>query len=146
MAADRQIAANRRNAGNSTGPRSSGGRKRSSRNSYRHGLTASPAACAERAKRIERLARKIAGPAGANIFTLDCARAAAQAAFDLAQVRQIKVAVIERARAFGEIDESDAEAVRGALPELVTLDRYERRAVVRRDRSIDAIIDRNKNK
>ena len=61
MATERQIAANRRNAGNSTGPRSSGGKKRASRNSYRHGLAAAVTTTEEDAKRIERLARRIAG-------------------------------------------------------------------------------------
>jgi hypothetical protein len=96
---------------------------------------------------FERLARTpwpIACWASSGI-TLDYARAVAQAEFDLAHVRQIKVAMIERMRSFGEIDASDAEAVRGALPELLNLDRYERRAAARRDRSVLAIIDRIKN-
>jgi hypothetical protein len=38
MASERQIAANRRNAQRSTGPRSASGAKRSSQNAYRHGL------------------------------------------------------------------------------------------------------------
>ena len=41
MASDRQIAANRRNARKSTGPRSGAGKKRARRNAYRHGLTLS---------------------------------------------------------------------------------------------------------
>jgi len=40
MASERQIAANRRNAARSTGPRTAGGKLRSRRNAYRHGLTA----------------------------------------------------------------------------------------------------------
>lgn len=158
VASERQIAANRRNAGNSTGPRSSGGRKRASRNSYRHGLTATMASSAKLAKAVERLARKIADDT-TNPLTLEYARAAAQAEFDLARVRQAKVAVIERMLALGEFDgpragitepvEAEAmppeelerlgEAVRRALPELANLDRYERRAAVRRDRSLIAI-------
>ncbi len=46
MPTDRQIAANRRNARRSTGPRSAAGRKRSSRNSHRHGLAAGVTATA----------------------------------------------------------------------------------------------------
>jgi hypothetical protein len=41
MASERQIAANRRNARKSTGPRSAAGKKRASRNAYRYGLTLS---------------------------------------------------------------------------------------------------------
>ena len=40
MATDKQIAANRLNAKNSTGPRSDAGKRRSRRNAIRHGLTA----------------------------------------------------------------------------------------------------------
>ncbi|MET4221764.1 uncharacterized protein (UPF0335 family) [Bradyrhizobium sp. LB14.3] len=40
MASDKQIAANRRNAARSTGPRSLPGKARSSRNALRHGLAA----------------------------------------------------------------------------------------------------------
>ena len=61
MSSERKIAANRRNAGKSTGPRSRAAKRRTRRNSYRHGLTAGVTSSAERTKRIERLARKIAG-------------------------------------------------------------------------------------
>ena len=57
MASDRQIAANRRNARKSTGPRSGAGRKRASRNAYRHGLTLSIVSIKEYAKQLETLAR-----------------------------------------------------------------------------------------
>jgi hypothetical protein len=40
MTSDRQIAANRLNAQNSTGPRTDHGKRRSRRNAFRHGLTA----------------------------------------------------------------------------------------------------------
>ena len=40
MTSLKQIEANRRNAENSTGPRSEAGKQRSSRNAVRHGLTA----------------------------------------------------------------------------------------------------------
>ena len=177
MASERKIEANRRNARKSTGPRSSVGKRRTSRNAYRHGVTASVTSSAERTKRIERLARKIAGNV-TDVIILGCARDVAQAELDLAQIRQVKVALIGRMLAFGEfqapevfnsvvqmkqilnaLDQSRAivpipveaatrpsaeperlaEAVRRALPELLKLDRYERRAVVLRDRSIRLI-------
>jgi hypothetical protein len=163
MASERQIAANRRNAHTSTGPRSSGGKNRASRNSYRHGLTARPLASANLAKAIERLARKLAADS-TNAVTLEQARTAAQAAFDLARIRQVKVAVIERMLAAGahgapqadrivsdphgaeantpsQEPELLAEAVQRAIPELIKLERYERRTSALRDRALRTLQD-----
>ena len=65
MASERQIAANRRNARKSTGPRSGAGMKRASRNAYRHGLTLSITSTAASAKQLDKLVRRprIARPA-----------------------------------------------------------------------------------
>jgi hypothetical protein len=103
MASERQIAANRRNAGKSTGPRSGAGMKRASRNAYRHGLTLGITSTAALAKLLDKLARKIAGDTKDPIL-LERARVVAQAQLDLARVRQAKVALIERASAFGALD------------------------------------------
>ena len=107
MASERQIAANRRNARKSTGPRSGAGRKRASRNAYRHGLTLSIASTAAFAKQLDKLVREIAGDTEDTIV-LERARAIAQAEIDLARVRRAKVALIERASAFGELDPPQA--------------------------------------
>jgi hypothetical protein len=175
MASERQIAANRRNACKSPGPRSGAGKNRSSRNAYRHGLTVSIASTAAFAKQLDKLVREIAGDSE-DAITLERARAIAQAELDLARVRRAKIALIERARAFGELDPPQAfrtvtqikrffnaldrgrlilpkpvdssatmpsqepyrsaEAVRRVLPELRKLDRYERRAAVRRHQAV----------
>jgi DNA-binding LacI/PurR family transcriptional regulator len=103
MASERQIAANRRNARKSTGPRSDAGMKRASRNAYRHGLTLSITSTAASAKQLDNLVRKIAGDTKDAII-LERARAVAQAELDLARVRQAKIALIERASAFGALD------------------------------------------
>jgi hypothetical protein len=182
MASERQIAANRRNARKSSGPRSAAGKKRASRNSYRHGLTATIVSNAERARRIEKLAREIAGNTGDQVV-LECARAAAQAEFEVAHFRRVKVAMIERISSFGQLASPDGfqstgeimrflsglgrdelnipplgeaapnmpstepertdEAVRRALPELLKLARYERRAAARRQHALQAIHDIN---
>ena len=183
MASERQIAANRRNARKSTGPRSGAGKNRSSRNAYRHGLTVSIASTAAFAKQLDKLVREIAGDSKDAIM-LERAREIAQAELDLARVRRAKVALIERASAFGELDPAQAfstvteikrffnaldrgrlivpkptdpsatmpsqepdrtaEAVRRVLPELRKLDRYERRAAVRRDLAVlDFLIEYN---
>jgi hypothetical protein len=103
MASERQIAANRRNARKSTGPRSGAGMKRASRNACRHGLTLNITSTAVFAKQLDKLVRKIAGDTE-DAMVLERARAIAQAELDLARVRQAKVALIERASAFGELD------------------------------------------
>jgi hypothetical protein len=103
MASERQIAANRRNARNSTGPRSGAGKKRASRNAYRHGLTLSIASTAAFAKQLDKLVREIAGDSKDAIM-LERAREIAQAELDLARVRRAKVALIERACTFGELE------------------------------------------
>jgi hypothetical protein len=183
MASERQIVANRRNSRKSTGPRSGAGKTRASRNAYRHGLTLSITSTAEYAKQLETLVRKIAGDTK-DAVKLERARAIAQAELELARVRRAKVALIERASAFGELDPPrpsrvtafqllrvlkaivrnpgepiadgvtfsepigslatmpsqepyrSGEAVRRVLPELRKLNRYERRAAMRRDRAV----------
>jgi len=97
VASERQIAANRRNAHKSTGPRSGAGKGRASRNAYRHGLTLSITSSAAFAKQLDKLARKIAGDTADEII-LERAQAAAQAELDLARVRRVKVG------AFGDLD------------------------------------------
>ena len=57
MASERQIAANRRNARKSTGPRLGAGKNRASRNAYRHGLTLSRTSTAAYAKQLDKLVR-----------------------------------------------------------------------------------------
>ena len=187
MATERQIAANRRNARKSTGPRSSAGKKRASRNAYRHGLTLSLTSSTAFAKRLDKLARKIADNSKSEII-LQHARTAAQAVLDLARVRQVKVALIKSVSALGALGAPldifsvmkaylyvelalegktprgrppnipepvdplatmpgqeparTVEAVRRALPQLRKLDRYESRAVARRDRAIREITKR----
>jgi len=178
MATERQIAANRRNAQNSTGPRSAGGKQRASRNALRHGLAAPPALDGKIARGLGQLARKFLAGAG-DVVALAHAHSAADASLDLARARYLKVALIERVatmedpnpspavdlvartwqhlkaaestRAAGvtvsklhdpspPLPESQidhyAEALRRTLPDLMKLDRYERRAISRRIRAL----------
>jgi hypothetical protein len=181
MATERQIAANRLNARKSTGPRSVAAKERASRNAYRHGLTLSLPSDAGTEKRLDKFARKIAGNSK-NAIVIEHARTAARAEFDLARVRHVKVALIQRVSALGALDAPQvfdslaeeirylksilsgrappilpepvdplatmpthepartAEAVRRTLPELIKLNRYESRAVCRRDRAIREIV------
>jgi hypothetical protein len=102
MASERQIAANRRNARNSTGPRSTSGKKRASQNAFRHGLT-KPISSAEFEREVETLACQIAG-ASEDKIKIGLARDAAEAELELARVRRVKAALIERVAAFGRFD------------------------------------------
>jgi hypothetical protein len=182
MASERQTEANRRNAAKSTGPRSGPGKKRASRNAHRHGLSLRISG-AESIRRLEVRARRIAGDARHPI-SLECAHTIAEAEFEIARVRRVRVALIERAAAFGRFDvpslfaspkdelaaivlhycdltlwegrpklvihdlpampsqepERTAEAVRRIIDELRRLDRYEGRAIARRDRAIRASV------
>lgn len=178
MASERQIAANRRNARKSTGPKSSAGKKRSGRNAYRHGLSSRVASGAAVAQQLRRLADNIAG-GSTDTAILELARTAAEAMLDLARVEQTRIGMIERVHVFGALElpplfgsvrdvkaffakgflpkpedpsatmpadepARTAEAIRRALPGLCKLDRYERRAIARRNRSLRAISKRVK--
>src|SRR5215467_7571579 len=100
MASERQIAANRRNAQKSTGPKTKPGKKRASTNAHRHGL-ASPHIWREAlAHDIDQLAREIAG-GSENPALLEWARTAAESDFDLRRVRNMRAALIERMVAVG---------------------------------------------
>ena len=102
MASERQIEANRRNARLSTGPRSASGKRRSSKNAFRHGLSR-PLFGAEFTRELETLARQIVGETTGEL-AMELARAAAAAELDLARIRQVKIGLIERLAAFGVLD------------------------------------------
>jgi hypothetical protein len=149
MASERQIAANRRNARNSTGPKTEAGKKRASRNALRHGLASqgSPAHFTEGVERQARqVAREIAGDLKDSIV-LEFARMAAAAEFDLAQVRQVPAVLMifgSPEAAPGHVGpsgepEQSADALRQVVSELHSIYRYERRAASRRDSAIRKI-------
>jgi hypothetical protein len=99
MASERQIAANRRNAQKSTGPKTGSGKKRSSKSAYRHGLSLPMSNVGSEAQ-LKDLSRQFAGDASdAKILAL--AERAADAQLDLVRVRKAKTAMIERALMLG---------------------------------------------
>jgi hypothetical protein len=103
MASERQIAANRLNARKSTGPLSRAGKRRASRNAYRHGLASSRKPDDVTARKLDQFARQIVGDSNSEIL-LELARSAAEAEFDLARVRLAQVGLINHVSAFGAID------------------------------------------
>jgi hypothetical protein len=142
MASERQIAANRRNALRSTGPRTAAGKERSSRNAYRHGLRTAFGVNA--AADVEPIARELAGGEEGPII-MSWARTAAEAALDIERVRRVRAELFEEvnnaAAGPASLEQSARvdEAARRLVPQLNALMRYELRAASRRDKAIRAI-------
>lgn len=61
MTSESKIAANRNNARKSTGPRTTEGRARASRNAFRHGLASTAPRGIELSARLDRMAKSICG-------------------------------------------------------------------------------------
>ena len=158
MASVCQIAANRKNARRSTGPRTAASKACVCRNALRHGLgipvTRDPEVSAE----IDRLAAALAGPAP-TAAAIEQARIAVEAQFELLRVRAHRRALINfKAAEFAanhpaagmkETGECSAPAsCKGETHSIVTtlssleaLERYERRAFSRRKRAIRWLTD-----
>ena len=123
MATAKQIAANRRNAQRSTGPRTAAGRSMSSRNALRHGLSLpqkeDPAA-------IKELAQLIAVDHSDNQKLIDVEEAAA-ALLDLMRIRKVRNEMLAAMDL--------ATATPDELQRLLAIDRYESRARTRRRRA-----------
>ena len=100
MASERQIAANRINAGKSTGPRTRAGRQRTRTNAYRHGLAA--VFNRESLVEIEMFARQSVGQT-ANPIILQHARDAAHAVFILERIKLLQIAWVQRVYELGTV-------------------------------------------
>jgi hypothetical protein len=171
MASERQIAANRRNASKSTGPKSRGGKRRSAANARTHGLAEPIAGQAEFARLIDELADKIAGESTSAVRRA-YARVIAECEVELQRVFCVRAGLIEQARVTAwthaapqenpraERSQSegsaarvrkeketrrdfydDAQAISRLLPDLAKLSRYERRAVGKRDRAVRRLLE-----
>jgi len=117
MASERQIAANRRNAKKSTGPKSESGKKRSSKNPFRHGLSVPMSNIGSEAQ-LKDLSRQFAGEASDAEILAQAARAA-HAQLDLERIRSVQTAMVERALKLGA----------GAEPFLPDMEKRELRLV-----------------
>lgn len=131
MTSDRKATSNRKNAQNSTGPRSELGRRRSRLNATRHGLAIAIGSDPSFSKDIEALARALESEGGGQIVG-GFARQIAEAELDLLRIRKLKAARFNTV--FG-----NPEAKLGDYSELsktlAQLERYERRAFSRRRRA-----------
>ena len=97
MTSERKVAANRRNAARSTGPRTQGGRATAARNALRHGLRSASVDHGQEPEVVARIARLIAGK------TSDGARyeqavIIAESALLIARIRLFRIKAIERFR------------------------------------------------
>ena len=96
MTTDRKIKANRANARASTGSKTAGGRARTARNAFRHGLSLTACSDPALSEEVEALAREIAGP-GANARIQELARRVAEAQTDLRRVRYARHQLLSNA-------------------------------------------------
>jgi hypothetical protein len=141
MTSERQIAANRRNATKSTGPTTAKGKSRSSRNALRHGLSRPRRLEAQEsaiAAKIAEFAQTLVGE-DTSPTEIALARAVAEAQFDLRRVRQHREALLAslmREVAANRVLQDDRDETRIPNP-IGRLDRYERRALCRRDRALN---------
>ena len=155
MTSERKIAANQLNGRASSGPKTLRGKRRSSKNALRHGLSLPVAADPGLRDDIEALTREIAVGAD-DPRVLGMARPIAEAQLDLARIRRVRYELLryaDIAPSVGAASEAGAAAspasvaplpanqtAAGATPDLieqlVTLDRYERRTLSRRKTAI----------
>jgi hypothetical protein len=123
MATERQIAANRENAKRSSGPKTNKGRRASSRNALRHGLSCTAPSEECGSVDIGYLTAALIDE-GANEVQILAARQVAQAHLDVLRVRTIRAAWLASLNSHG--------GHRGNLRQLLALDRYERIARTKR--------------
>jgi hypothetical protein len=130
MTSPQQLAANRRNATRSTGPRSARGKEKSRLNSLRHGLSsAKPIVFTEEMEELYQSFWSDFDPDGA---ILAAARAAVIADFELRRVRLVRRLL----NTFYQLYPRDR--AKFSLTELARYERYERRAFSKRN---SALID-----
>jgi hypothetical protein len=98
-----RLAANRRNALRSTGPKSPAGKRRAARNALKHGLAVPLGADPDLLGRTEALARLVAGE-GASAARLALARRVAEAQVELDRVRAARLALLARGVGAGSRD------------------------------------------
>jgi hypothetical protein len=136
MTSAKAIAANRRNARRSTGPRTGAGKRKAAANSLRHGVRASLPADPAMGAVVRRIASVLAGPR-ASPARLALVMPIAEAEAELLRVRNARAGLINLAAAeLPQNTDREIEAIGLSLATLSRLDRYERRAMARRKRAL----------
>jgi len=138
-----KILPNQHNARANTGPKSASGKPRSSANARRHGLAVPIWSDPTLAAEATALAKHIAGAASARVMAH--AIEVADAQIDVVRVRRWRLDLMRKH--LSDLDDSDgpdskckkASIVANLATQLQSLDRYERRAVSRRNRAIQSL-------
>ena len=139
-----KILPNQHNARANTGAKSSTGRRRSSANARRHGLAVPIWSDPTLAAEATALAKHIAG-AAASARVMAHAIEVADAQIEVVRVRRWRLDLMRQH--LSEVEDSHgphskykkALIVANLAPQLQSLDRYERRAVSRRNRAIQSL-------
>jgi hypothetical protein len=126
MPTEKQIAANRANAKRSTGPKTLAGKLKSSRNAYRHGLSAPLPCDTIQSEKIEALTQVLVGD-DASDAQVHAASELARAQLELARVHAVRTELCAKIDvASGNIKD---------FKRLAALDHYERLAATKRRRA-----------
>ena len=126
MASEKQIAANRANAKRSTGPKTLVGKMASSRNAYRHGLSAPLRPDPATSAKIDAIALALAGEQ-ASEDRLTAAADYVRAQLELLRIRSMRAELMAKVE-IGNISPQE-------LRRLAALDRPERYCLTRRRRA-----------
>ena len=122
MASEKQMAANKRNAAKSTGPRTTGGKARSRLNAFRHGLS-TPFTCDKIAN-----GQSVKGEGSQNENSYGQQEIAAHLLLHRLQLERVKILSYERAGSEG------LAQLKLALRKVAALERYEGRIFAGRKR------------
>lgn len=122
MASERQVAANRANAKRSTGPKTAAGKRRSSGNAFRHGLSGPLQDDVVTMAAIDAVARAVVSSADAAVVsTVQEATAFVRSQMELQRIRRVRGGMLAALVPGDLLDPKE-------LRRLAALDRYERLA------------------
>jgi hypothetical protein len=130
MATEKQIAANRANAKRSTGPKTVGGRRASSRNALRHGMCSGSLIDESNSTEVDNLVRALS-PQDADGDQTATGWQVALVQMELSRIRSFRATLI------ASLDPKRGEI--GELRRLILIDRYERIARAKRRKAADKL-------
>lgn len=130
MTSSRKIESNKKNASWSTGPRSLGGKLRSRMNARRHGLATQLRDIPEQADRLEQLATILAEGKN-NLLATEELQLIAECHIDMQRIRAAQHGLLHQI-----ITAESEEDLKSSLSAVEKIDRYRRRAVSKRKKSL----------